>query len=295
MNMKKIVYFLVFSSLIASFISCDKDEDIYQTKHKIYKIWEVSEVGDPDQTFVYDKKDMLTSIDDYSEADSAHYFFKFTYNDDKTVDVIEHSSALYTESVKIYYLNKLVQRMVYTMDGTVRMELVFNRDLESTKITRIVEYYDVNYFTGFEKIAKAPLYNRIIGSNEVVYNIYKKNGSKSLTLHCDRKITYTGNNITQVEEVYPEYSVRTTQLLAYDTLSFNPFYGLSYVYKGLQGYSVNNKLSNYTESFVNDNITEQVSISYQYFLDDEKFPLRIITRESPDYTPINTYILYQLP
>ena len=183
MIMKKIVYFLVFSSLIASFISCDKDEDIYQTKHKVYKIWEVSEVGDPDQTFVYDKKDMLTSIDDYSEVDSTHYFFKFTYNDDKTVDIIEHSNALYTESVKIYYMNKLVQRMVYTMDGSVRMEIVFNRDLETTKITRIVEYYDVDYFTGFEKITKAPLYNRIIGNNEVVNNIYKKNGSKSLTLH----------------------------------------------------------------------------------------------------------------
>lgn len=295
MIMKKIVYFLVFSCLIASFISCNKDEDIYQTKHKIYKIWEVSEVGDPDQTFTYDKKDMLTSIDDYSEVDSVHYSFKFTYNDDKTVDIIEHSNALYTESVKIYYMNKLVQRMVYTMDGAVRMELVFNRDPESTKITRIVEYYDVEYFTAFEKIAKAPLYNRIIGSNEVVAQCYKKNGSKSLTLHCDRKITYTGNNITQVEEVYPEYSTRVTQFLTYDTLSFNPFYGLNYVYKGLLGYSENNKLSNYSETFVNGNITEQVSTSHEYYLDDEKFPRRIITRKSPDFTPINTYILYQLP
>lgn len=295
MIMKKIVYFLVFSSLMASFISCDKDEDIYQTKHKIYKIWEVSEVGDPDQTFVYDKKDVLTSIDDYSEVDSTHYYFKFTYNDDKTVDVIEHSNALYTESVKIFYFQKLVQRMVYTMDGSVRMEIVFNRDIESTKITRIVEYYDVDYFTGFDKIVKAPLYNRIIGNSETIGNLYKKNGSKILTLHCDRNIVYTGNNITHIEEVYPEYSVKTTQSLTYDTLTFSPYYGLPYVYKGLQGYSVNNKLSNYTESFVNDNITEQVSISYQYYFDAEKFPLRIITRKSPDYTPINTYILYQLP
>ena len=229
MNMKKIVYFLVFSSLITCFVSCSKDEDIYQTKHKIYKIWEVSEVGDPDQTFTYDKKDLLTSIDDYSESDSVHYFFKFTYNDDKTVEGIEHSSALYTESVKLYYFEKLIRRMVYTMDGSVRMEIVFNRDIETNKITRIVEYYDVDYFSGLEKIAKAPLYNRIIGNSETMCNLYKKNGSKSLTLHCDRKIVYTGDNITQIEELYPEYSSRITQLLSYDTLSFNPYYGLPYV------------------------------------------------------------------
>lgn len=295
MIMKKLVYFLVFSSLICTFISCDKDEDIYQPKQKIYKIWEVSEVGDPDQTFVYDKKDMLTSIDDYNEADSTHYFFKFTYNKDKTVDVIEHSSPLYTESVKMYYMDKLVRRMTYTMDGATRMELVFSRDVETNKITKIYEYYDVDYFTGFDKLSKAPLYNRIIGLNETIRELIEKNGSKSLTMHCERTIQYTGNNITSIEEVYPEYSTKITQVLTYDTLSYNPFYGLPFAYKGLLGYSENNRLATYTVSFLNNILVSEFSTNYQYFLDDESFPRRIITRQSPDYIPRNTYILYQLP
>lgn len=295
MIMKRIVYFLVFSSLISGFISCNKDEDIYQTKQKIYKIWEVSEVGDPDQTFFYDKKDLLTEIDDYNESDSIHYFFKFSYNDDKTVDVVEHSSPLYTESVKIYYIDKLVRRMTYTMDGATRMELAFTRDVETNKITKIHEYYDVDYFTGFNKIFNAPLYNRMIGNNETIAELIKRNGTKSLTLHCDRTINYTGNNITFIQEVYPEYSTKITQSIIYDTLSFNPFYGTSYAYKGLLGFSENNRIASYTLTYLNDNLIGDGSTNYQYFLDDKKFPRRIITRKSPDYIPRNTYILYQLP
>ncbi|HPE39844.1 MAG TPA: hypothetical protein PLI77_02010 [Bacteroidales bacterium] len=293
--MKKLLYFLTFSSLMLPFISCDKDEDIYQTKQKIYKIWEVSEVGDPDQTFEYDKKDLLTSIDDYNETDSTHYFYKFSYNKDKTVDKIEHSSPLYTETVQLYYMNKLVRRMTYTMDGATRMELVFSRDAETNKITKIFEYYDVDYFTGFDKVSKAPLYNKMIGMNETIRELIKKNGVKSLTLHCERTIQYSGNNIVAVDEVYPEYSTKITQALTYDTLSFNPFYGLPYVYKGLLGYSENNRLASYSVSYLNDNVVGDLNTNYQYFLDEKSFPRRIITRQSPDYIPRNTYILYQLP
>jgi hypothetical protein len=293
--MKKIVYLLFISVLVFTLSSCNKDEDVYKTKHKIYKIWEISEVGDPDQTFTYNKDNLITSIDDYHEEDSTHYHFNFTYNKDNTVNNIEHSSSLYLESVQLYYMDKLVNRMTYSMNGQPRLELIFHRDPETTKITEIYEHYDVDFFTGFDKIASAPLFNSIIGLNDVVSAYYKNNTSKSLTLHCTRTIQFSGNNITKIHESYPEYSTEITQDLTYDTLSFNPFYGLPYTYKGLLGFSENNQISIYTLYFLNGVVTGDLSTSYQYYLDDEKFPRRIVTKKSPDFVPVSTYILYQLP
>lgn len=292
--MKKILYFVVFATLLSTFTSCNKDEDIYQPKQKLYKIWELSEVGDPDQTFIYDKKNLITEIDDHDQIDSVHYFFKFTYNKDNTVNTIEHSTLNYTESVQLYYMEKLVNRMTYTMDGSTRMEIVFTRDAETSKITRIVEYYDVDYFASFEEVTKAALYKRFIGTNDVIENFYKKNGAKSLTLHCDRNVVYSGNNITHVIEVYPEYSTKVTLDYTYDTLSFNPYYGLPFTYKGLLGFSENNRASSYVTNFLNNLVQSEVYTTYQYFLDEYSFPRRMISRQSPDNIPVNTYFLYQL-
>jgi hypothetical protein len=292
--MKKILYFVVFATLLSTFTSCNKDEDIYQPKQKLYKIWELSEVGPPDQTFFYDKKNLLTEIDDHDQLDSVHYFFKFTYNKDKTVSTIEHSTVNYTENVSLYYMNKLVNRMTYTMDGSPRLEIVFTRDGETSKITRIVEYYDAAYFASFEDVNKAALYKRFFGANEVIENYYKKNGAKSFTLRCDRNVVYTGNNITHVTEVYPEYSTKVTYDYTYDTLSFNPYYGLPYTYKGLLGFSENNRASSYVTNFLNNLVQTEVYTTFQYFLDENSFPRRMISRKSPENIPFNTYFLYQL-
>lgn len=292
--MKKILYFVVFATILFTITSCNKDEDIYQPKQKLYKIWELSEVGDPDQTFFYDKKDRITEIDDHDQLDSVHYFFKFTYNDDNTVSTIEHSTLLYTEFVQLFYMDKLVNRMTYSMGGIPRMELIFERDPETTKITKIREYYDVEYFTSFDKINSASLYRRFIGSKDMIADFYKKNGSKSLTLHCNRTIVYTGNNITHVTEVYPEYSSKVTFDYTYDTLSFNPYYGLPFTYKGLAGFSENNKISCYVSNFLNNNVMSEEYTTYEYILDEYKFPRRMISRKSPENIPFNTYFLYQL-
>lgn len=292
--MKKILYFVVFATLVSTFTSCNKDEDIYQPKQKLYKIWELSEVGDPDQTFFYDKKNKITEIDAYDPLDSVHYFFKFTYNKDNTVSAIEHSTLLYTEFVEIFYMDKLVRRMTYSMDGLPRMELLFERDVETDKITKITEYYDVDYFTHHDKIITAALYSRFIGANDLLSDLYKKNGAKALTLHCNRSISYTGDNITHVTEVYPEYSTKATLDYTFDTLSFNPYYGLPYTYKGLAGYSKNNKTSFYVTHFLNDNVMGEEYSTYEYFLDKYNFPRRMITRKSPENIPFNTYFLYQL-
>ena len=54
--MKKLLYFVTFLGALILFTACSKDQDIYRPKQKLYKIWELSEVGDPDQTFIYDKR-----------------------------------------------------------------------------------------------------------------------------------------------------------------------------------------------------------------------------------------------
>ena len=292
--MKKLLYFVTFLGALILFTACSKDKDIYRPKQKLYKIWELSEVGDPDQTFIYDKKDRIEKIDVFDRQDSVHYYFNFTYNSDKTVATIEHATPLYVENVTFYYIDKLVNRITYIMDGATRMEVVFQRDEETTKITRVVEYYDVAYFSGFDKIIKAPLYQKIIGENPMVTTLYKENGSKGLTLHCDRKVTYSEDNIISITDQFPEYSTKVTYEYAYDTPSLNPYYGLPYAYNNLLCYSKNNKTSEYITKYLNDNVMSTQFTTFEYFLDKYQFPRRVIRRSSPDNIPFNTYYLYQL-
>lgn len=293
--MKKLLYFVTFLGALFLFIACDKgDQDIYRTKQKIYKIWELSEVGDPDQTYIYDKEGNIEKIDILDRQDSIHYYFKFTYNEDKTVASIEHSTPLYVEKVKLYYVSQLVTRITYVMDGATRMEILFQRDAETTKITQIIEYYDVVYFTGLDKIVKAPLYQKIIGENPMVTTLYKENGSKALTLNCHRKVTYSGDNIINISDEFPEYSTKVTYDYTYDTLSFNPYYGLPYAYNNLVCYSKNNKSTEYITNFLNDNIMGSQYTTFQYFLDEYQFPRRVIRRTAPEDIPFNTFFLYQL-
>lgn len=292
--MKKLLYFVTFLGALILFTACSKDQDIYRPKQKLYKIWELSEVGDPDQTFIYDKKDRIEKIDVFDRQDSVHYYFNFTYNSDKTVATIEHSTPLYVENVKLYYVDKLVNRITYVMDGATRMEVVFQRDEKTTKITQVAEHYDVDYFSGFDKIVNAPLYQRIIGENPMVTTLYKENGTKGLILHCLRKVTYRGDNIINITDQFPEFSTRVTYDYTYDTLSFNPYYGLPYAYNNLMGYSKNNRASEYVVNYLNEYNMGSQFTTFEYILDKYKFPRRAIRRSSLDNIPFNTYYLYQL-
>jgi len=102
------------------------------------------------------------------------------------------------------------------------------------------------------------------------------------------------DNIINITDQFPEFSTRVTYDYTYDTLSFNPYYGLPYAYNNLMGYSKNNRASEYVVNYLNEYNMGSQFTTFEYILDKYKFPRRAIRRSSPDNIPFNTYYLYQL-
>ena len=96
--------------LATSLTSCKPDEEIYNPTCKISKIWYRSDVGDPNEVYVYDSKGkQLQQI----VVDSL-YTFDFSYNKDKTVSKIVHvNEDGYTETIDFKWTNQLVDKMTY--------------------------------------------------------------------------------------------------------------------------------------------------------------------------------------
>lgn len=294
--MKKSLLYVVIASIVIMFSSCGTDEEIYNPRTcKLYKIWERSEVGDPYQIFQYEK-DKLMRIDEFVVADSANYKYDFVYNKDKTVKEIVHETKNYTERVELFYVDKLVCRMIYYMEDSSRTELLFKRDPETHKITQIVEYYDFAYHQSFQTAYKSAFYNRFIGFRSDVEKFFTENKGDFI-LHCTRDIVYDaeGENILSITETYPEYAERVKYEYTYNVEedNFNPYFGLSYVYNGLLGFSRYNKLSEkITKSAIYGGVISEIFISYDYVLNAKGYPREIIRTSTYDNVPVHTYILY---
>ncbi|MBO4656009.1 MAG: hypothetical protein J5644_10735 [Bacteroidales bacterium] len=298
--MKKI-FFALFSgiALMLAFASCNKYEEAMYNKsaYQIQYLWYKSNTGDPNETFVYDKKKMLSQINiiDSSDLNNIHIeSFEFTYNKDKTVQSISHVNNEMTETVAFTYLNKYVKYMTYSINGGIRMTSNFYRDdEEAAKITRIVEIYDHAFFEDMHLLTKALLYNRFIGDREKLKDLAAAN-TKALTLYCNKTITYEGDNIVKIEEFYPDIhkKIITTRTFG-DVL--NPYYGLNYCYaNNLSGFSKNAPTNEVISTIYDGNISYTENIDYQYFdVNKDRYP-RVFKHTSSNRPGVffKTYITY---
>ncbi|MEG1555860.1 MAG: hypothetical protein RR356_03960 [Bacteroidales bacterium] len=288
--MKKIFLFSVLIALAANFLtSCKPDDEIYDPKCRISKIWYRSDVGAADEVYSYTKK-QLSRID---LKDTTYYTFE--YNKDQTVSKIVHKGTNYTEAMDMTYTDRLVDKITYTINGAVRLEVTFTREDEKLqKISTIKEVYDKQFFEDIEFIQKSDLYHSFMGDVEKIEKVATENNAKNLVLKCNKVITYTGDNITLIKEEYPDVNQIITTTLTYDLESYNPFFGLPYSYRDLAGYSVNNKTKEVSITRTSGFISRSVTKNYQYqdYLNDDKYPRRFITTSSENNVPINTYITY---
>lgn len=296
--MKKILSILAFvAALTVVFTSCKPDDEIYNRKCKISKIWYLSNVGNPNEVYKYDDKGMLTTI----VVDSLETY-DFTYNKDKTVASIVHVGKHYTETIDMNYTNRLVDKIVYKVNDTSRQEITFYRDEETTRITHIEEIYDKDFFEYYSMMGKSKLYNSFMGDPSAVREMAQQSGSKDLVLHCNKRIYYAPGkkekyeNIDSIVEVYPDLRQEITRTYTYDLESFNPFYGLPYAYAEYNGYYLNNKLMETETVKTAGRVTKQVVYTYNYegmhFMNDKKFPRQFTKTSSENNIPRNTYILY---
>lgn len=300
--MKKVFALLACAALLTTlFSSCKPDDELYKTKCQIYKVWNLSNVGDPDEVWQYSEKgNLLTTI----TVDSVEVY-KFNYNKDKTVESIQHDGVDYNEKIEITYTDRLVDKMVYKVNDTIRQEITFTRDEETTRITDIEELFDKSFYAQYNIFKKSGFYSKFIGDPMEVCAMMRENGAKDLVLHCTKKIVYEQGenkkyeNIAMVVETYPDLQQEIIRTYTYDLETYNPYYGLTFAFAGYKGYYLNNKLTETEEIRTHGQVSRVINITYDYsginYLNSKGFPRQFITRSSAENNiPRNTYILYRI-
>jgi hypothetical protein len=291
--------------LATAFTSCKPDEEIYDPTCKISKIWYRSDVGSPNEVYVYDDKGkQLQQI----VVDSL-YSFDFSYNKDKTVSKIVHVGEDYTETIDFQWTDRLVDKMTYTIDGAVRLEYTFHRhtdkkDPAKGRIDYIEEMYDREFYDQyFWKSKRHPLYDKVFGNYEEIANIMAKSDSKDLMMYSVKRFTYDPGkhkdyyNIIQYVEEFPIAQTVVTHVFQYDLNSYNPFYGLPFAYADVMGYYYNLPVSEHVETVVAGSLSKVVDFVYSYeglhYMNDKHYPRQFVTISSENNVPTHTYILYK--
>lgn len=291
--------------LATAFTSCKPDEEIYDPTCKISKIWYRSDVGSPNEVYVYDDKGkQLQQI----VVDSL-YSFDFSYNKDKTVSKIVHVGEDYTETIDFQWTDRLVDKMTYTIDGAVRLEYTFHRhtdkkDPAKGRIDYIEEMYDREFYDQyFWKSKRHPLYDKVFGNYEEIANIMAKSDSKDLMMYSVKRFTYDPGkhkdyyNIIQYVEEFPIAQTVVTHVFQYDLNSYNPFYGLPFAYADVKGYYYNLPVSEHVEIVVAGSLSKVVDFVYSYeglhYMNDKHYPRQFVTISSENNVPTHTYILYK--
>ena len=306
--MKKYLLPLLMMALLAtSLTSCKPDEEIYNPTCKISKIWYRSDVGDPNEVYVYDSKGkQLQQI----VVDSL-YTFDFSYNKDKTVSKIVHvNEDGYTETIDFKWTNQLVDKMTYTIDGIVRLEYTFHRidnkkDKAYSRIDYIEEMYDREFYDQyFWKSGKQhPLYDKVFGNFEEIAEVFRNSTSKDLMMYSVKRFTYDPGkhkkyeNISEYVEEFPIAQTVVKHTYTYDVTSYNPFYGLPFAYAEVNGYYLNLPLTEHVETYVANNLSKVVDYTFSYeglhYMNDKHYPRQWVTVSSETNVPTHTYILYK--
>lgn len=309
--MKK--YFLplfVMALLAVGFSSCKPDEEIYNPTCKISKIWYLSDVGEPNEVYIYDEK---TKDLDKIIVDSV-YSFDFTYEKDHSIKQIVHVGKNYTEQIDFQTTDRLVDKMTYTIDGEVRLEYTFHRnenkkDKAYQRIESIDVMYDVAFYEQYfddisNKIKRHPLYDKIIGDYEQIAKIVAARQTKDLVMYSVKRFTYDPGkhkkyeNLSQYVEEFPREKTTITHTYQYDLNAYNPFYGLPFAYADIAGYYKNLKVAEHIEEVVAGTTPKVTDITYDYsgmhYMNDKGYPRQFVTRSTEtNNIPRYTYILYK--
>jgi len=308
--MKKYLLPLFVMALLAvGFSSCKPDEEIYNPVCKISKIWYLSDVGAPNEVYVYNEKtkDLEKII-----VDSV-YSFDFTYNKDHSVAKIVHVDKDYTETIAFENTDRLVDKMTYTIDGDVRLEYTVHRiDDKKSKAYRRIDYieamYDEEFYNAYfwkSGSKEHPLYDRFIGNYDEVARVCANSGSKDLTkLYSVKRFTYDPGkhkkyeNLAKYVEEFPTHNTVVTHTFQYNLNAYNPFYGLPFVYADFAGYFLNLKTAEHIETVVADVPSKVEDITYTYDglhdMNGKNYPCHYVTRSTETGNiPRNTYILYK--
>jgi hypothetical protein len=286
--------------LVFCFSSCKNEDEIYNPKCKIHKIWQRSEINAPDEIFHYTKKGQLDFIDFINneyipDVDRA----TFAYNKDKTVSEITYAKSDGTvEAISLTYNEKkqTVNKMVYKENGTVMKEVIFTRDAEEGKLTKIEEHYEDAMTAKIAAGTLSRFYLRFLGDEAEIIGALQKSSAKAMQLTKTIDVVYDAEfeNIIETTTTTYQFDIIIKKSFQYDKGN-NPYFGLPYFYNDRQsydlvGFSKNNLTSLTSKSYHGEVLVDSTTSTYTYKYNNKQYPTFIVKTTD---VPTNTYILYK--
>ena len=251
--------------------SCNKKEVFSPDKYIITEsIQSGSSNFEINKKYVYSEKKQLASV----WLKDGNTSLTLEYNKDKTIKKITENNA--TNYAVLSYENKLITQIQYYENNQLARECLFFRKEKKNTINKI-EYY---VYDGFSAGKKNVLADMLFPE---VKSVHKSHKSGEKSLYSVQNITYEEDNIFRVSLSYVidnQVSLYSITTYKYDDKK-NPYYGLSYFFTDLTGYSKNNVKSTIT-SLENDPFKTLITVenSYSY---EKKYPVYNSVVESRTY------------
>lgn len=285
---KTFLFSLVALFIMATFSSCFKQaDDIYKPKCKIINVWYDEMSGTADEIYTYEDKEISKIT--YSDGS----YLVITHNKNGTINEItgyDENGVAIGESVTMTYDKTLIATMSFIQDGNVVQKYEFTH--VGKQISSIKVYIDESYSKS--KVSKSRLYKLCFGDPDKFGKLFDIIGSKSLAFSYEYLLTYTGDNLTNinVETDYYDIHIEMNQILQYDEMK-NPYFGLNYYLADFLGYTKNNPTkittnTEYTGGYVG---TDSYSYEYTYQFNKYDFPTTI-TEEDEDGNITSTFLEY---
>ncbi|MDR1112799.1 MAG: hypothetical protein LBL18_03445 [Bacteroidales bacterium] len=254
-------------------MACHKaDDDRFDHKYKISKTWLEDTKAAP-TVYQYEKGKL--AVVRYPDGSSLHVLYgkKFQV---KRINYEDIDGNIYQWADITFKENKIEEVKLYDS----RYGLIANQKF-TIKNGKIAKVYSYNY----QMPAKAEIKNILFDAQSLEL-LVTQSKTKANPLTIEHDVTYTGDNITTVVTYDQLLNDTVTTHYVYDE-NKNPYYGITYLFMGLQGYSRNNPV---TKSI--SYATEALNYTYSYVYDKHRYPTVISEKTGKGEEGINTYVEY---
>jgi hypothetical protein len=255
------------------FTACHKAyDDRFDHKYKISKTWIEDTKAEP-TVFQYEKGKL--TVVRCPEGSSLQFVYgkKFQV---KRINYVGIDGSIYQWADITFKEDKIEEVKLYNNQHGLIVNQKFT--IQNGKIAKVYTY---NYQMPAKSEAKNILFDT--HSLELLASRSKNNNN---SLEIEHDVTYTGDNITTVVTYDLSWGDTVTTHYVYDE-NKNPYYGITYLFMGLQGYSRNNSVTK-SVSYA----TEVLNYTYSYVYDKHHYPTIISERAGKADGGVNTYIEY---
>ncbi|MDR3046524.1 MAG: hypothetical protein LBU51_02785 [Bacteroidales bacterium] len=314
--MKKTLFIVALCIvMVAIMISCKEEySERYDTKTRIKRIWEKNE-SDTSWSYWFQYDTVTKQLQSIDNSDGGNFVFRYSIIDKQTdrISSIQHHNIDYLHSfdeevLLTYDAAGFITKMEYKMDGITRKTLTMLRRGDHS-VSTITELFDFDYYDSMNSVWNSKFYNFFMGDDQATkQTLCKKMTAKDNFLQVEAvtvpvyeydKDGLPLNVVKTYKEVkIPLEEVSIISTYTYDKDSKNPFYGLPFLYQGINSLNRYNRLTEHTvtENKHDHDIIPDVDIIFIFYYDTYNkthYPDRIMHRSSIENNrPVTTYFQY---